>query len=80
MSTPACGAWVNLVSTCPPPQPSTPTPSVGKSKVKDRGGGTHFRRCNSSNPSRPTLLSIFIIMVYNIQNTVLCTGEQLWFI
>lgn len=40
MSTPACGAWVNWVSTCPPPRPSTQTPSVGKSKVKDRGAHT----------------------------------------
>lgn len=65
MSMPACGAWVNWVSTCPPPRPSTQTPSVGKSKTE----GAHCSGCNSS-----LLLSAFIFhYIYNVhvQNTVL---------
>lgn len=33
MWTPACGAWVNWAGTCPRPQPSKPTPSVGKDYI-----------------------------------------------
>ena len=41
MWTPACGAWVNWVSTCPRPQPSKPTPSVGKDYIKHLSYLTH---------------------------------------
>lgn len=74
MSTPACGAWVNLVSTCPPPQLSTPTPSVGKSKVKDRGGGGGAHTSGGVTPQilLDQLCYQYSLSWYTIYRTLFC--------